>query len=112
MTHCSRGLKSKISLILCPHFKQALCFTFCQTKLQDGKTLPEGPVVISPDGLFPSLFREGKLVVSPVNQFTRFIVQKQKFKCQVLTTEIQMMSHTRSLHHILATKFCLCRKFG
>ncbi|KAI3762941.1 hypothetical protein L1987_53384 [Smallanthus sonchifolius] len=25
---------------------------------QDGKTLPEGPVVISPDGLFPSLFRE------------------------------------------------------
>lgn len=27
--------------------------------LQDGKALPEGPVVISPDGLFPSLFREG-----------------------------------------------------
>nr|XP_043636898.1 phosphatidate phosphatase PAH2-like [Erigeron canadensis] len=25
---------------------------------QEGKTLPEGPVVISPDGLFPSLFRE------------------------------------------------------
>lgn len=25
---------------------------------QDGKTLPIGPVVISPDGLFPSLFRE------------------------------------------------------
>lgn len=25
---------------------------------QDGKALPEGPVVISPDGLFPSLFRE------------------------------------------------------
>ncbi|XXG61007.1 hypothetical protein AAC387_Pa04g2769 [Persea americana] len=25
---------------------------------QDGKGLPEGPVVISPDGLFPSLFRE------------------------------------------------------
>ncbi|XP_020275805.1 phosphatidate phosphatase PAH1-like [Asparagus officinalis] len=25
---------------------------------QDGKTLPTGPVVISPDGLFPSLFRE------------------------------------------------------
>ncbi|XP_050213038.1 uncharacterized protein LOC126664601 isoform X2 [Mercurialis annua] len=25
---------------------------------QDGKTLPDGPVVISPDGLFPSLFRE------------------------------------------------------
>ncbi|KAJ8533959.1 hypothetical protein K7X08_007283 [Anisodus acutangulus] len=25
---------------------------------QDGKTLPTGPVVISPDGLFPSLYRE------------------------------------------------------
>lgn len=25
---------------------------------QDGKVLPEGPVVISPDGLFPSLYRE------------------------------------------------------
>ncbi|XP_047316372.1 phosphatidate phosphatase PAH2-like isoform X2 [Impatiens glandulifera] len=25
---------------------------------QDGKALPEGPVIISPDGLFPSLFRE------------------------------------------------------
>ncbi|KAB5553021.1 hypothetical protein DKX38_010332 [Salix brachista] len=30
-------------------------FFFC---LQDGKTLPNGPVVISPDGLFPSLYRE------------------------------------------------------
>ncbi|KAJ6968472.1 hypothetical protein NC653_036446 [Populus alba x Populus x berolinensis] len=28
---------------------------------QDGKTLPNGPVVISPDGLFPSLYREGKV---------------------------------------------------
>ncbi|XP_061343613.1 phosphatidate phosphatase PAH2-like isoform X2 [Gastrolobium bilobum] len=26
---------------------------------QDGKVLPDGPVVISPDGLFPSLYREG-----------------------------------------------------
>lgn len=25
---------------------------------QDGKTLPSGPIVISPDGLFPSLYRE------------------------------------------------------
>ncbi|CAL5349086.1 unnamed protein product [Camellia sinensis] len=25
---------------------------------QDGKAIPDGPVVISPDGLFPSLFRE------------------------------------------------------
>ncbi|TYK04852.1 LNS2 (lipin/Ned1/Smp2) protein [Cucumis melo var. makuwa] len=28
------------------------------TPHQDGKALPEGPVVISPDGLFPSLYRE------------------------------------------------------
>ncbi|KAA0034801.1 phosphatidate phosphatase PAH2-like isoform X3 [Cucumis melo var. makuwa] len=26
--------------------------------IKDGKALPEGPVVISPDGLFPSLYRE------------------------------------------------------
>lgn len=31
--------------------------------LQDGKTLPNGPVVISPDGLFPSLFREGEALL-------------------------------------------------
>lgn len=29
--------------------------------LQDGKALPNGPIVISPDGLFPSLFREGEI---------------------------------------------------
>ncbi|XP_077249849.1 phosphatidate phosphatase PAH2-like isoform X2 [Tasmannia lanceolata] len=27
---------------------------------QDGKALPDGPVAISPDGLFPSLYREGR----------------------------------------------------
>lgn len=31
---------------------------FLFTLKQDGKALPDGPVVISPDGLFPSLFRE------------------------------------------------------
>lgn len=31
--------------------------------LQDGKALPDGPVVISPDGLFPSLFREGNCCI-------------------------------------------------
>lgn len=35
------------------HTRQFLC-----NIRQDGKALPEGPVVISPDGLFPSLFRE------------------------------------------------------
>ncbi len=25
---------------------------------QNGETLPDGPVIISPDGLFPSLYRE------------------------------------------------------
>uniref|UniRef100_A0A2P2L6F7 LNS2/PITP domain-containing protein n=1 Tax=Rhizophora mucronata TaxID=61149 RepID=A0A2P2L6F7_RHIMU len=31
---------------------------FLSNLKQDGKALPDGPVVISPDGLFPSLFRE------------------------------------------------------
>lgn len=31
----------------------------CFVMMQDGKVLPDGPVVISPDGLFPSLYREG-----------------------------------------------------
>lgn len=31
---------------------------FLMNLKQDGKVLPEGPVVISPDGLFPSLYRE------------------------------------------------------
>ncbi|AQK49002.1 Phosphatidate phosphatase PAH2 [Zea mays] len=30
---------------------------------QDGKALPDGPVVISPDGLFPSLYREGEHIL-------------------------------------------------
>jgi hypothetical protein len=33
---------------------------------QDGETLPNGPVVISPDGLFPSLYREGLLTFPSV----------------------------------------------
>ncbi|KAL2574824.1 hypothetical protein AAZV13_17G211100 [Glycine max] len=35
------------------HTRQFLC-----NLKQDGKLLPDGPVVISPDGLFPSLYRE------------------------------------------------------
>nr|GMD16727.1 phosphatidate phosphatase PAH2-like isoform X1 [Ipomoea batatas]GMD42836.1 phosphatidate phosphatase PAH2-like isoform X1 [Ipomoea batatas] len=31
---------------------------FLVNLMQDGKGMPEGPVIISPDGLFPSLFRE------------------------------------------------------
>lgn len=27
---------------------------------QDGKSLPDGPIVISPDGMIPSLYREGE----------------------------------------------------
>jgi phosphatidate phosphatase PAH1 len=34
----------------------------CFVIIQDGKVLPDGPVVISPDGLFPSLYREGILI--------------------------------------------------
>ncbi|KAL4016883.1 hypothetical protein IC575_024545 [Cucumis melo] len=29
--------------------------------IKDGEDLPDGPVVISPDGLFPSLYREDKI---------------------------------------------------
>ncbi|XP_070051169.1 phosphatidate phosphatase PAH1-like isoform X3 [Nicotiana tomentosiformis] len=36
------------------HFGTARLFS----AIKDGKTLPNGPVVISPDGLFPSLYRE------------------------------------------------------
>lgn len=31
---------------------------YLHTLNQDGETLPAGPVIISPDGLFPSLYRE------------------------------------------------------
>ncbi|KAJ6803600.1 phosphatidate phosphatase PAH1-like isoform X1 [Iris pallida] len=34
---------------------------------QDGKALPSGPVVISPDGLFPSLYREGNKLNSKIS---------------------------------------------
>lgn len=40
--------------------KHIILFISLFPYLQDGKALPDGPVVISPDGLFPSLFREGK----------------------------------------------------
>lgn len=36
---------------------------YLHTLNQDGETLPAGPVIISPDGLFPSLYRE---LVSPL----------------------------------------------
>ena len=38
---------------------------YLHTLNQDGETLPAGPVIISPDGLFPSLYRE--LVSLPLN---------------------------------------------
>lgn len=31
--------------------------------MQDGKALPNGPVVISPNGLLPSLYREGEILL-------------------------------------------------
>lgn len=31
---------------------------YLHTLNQEGETLPPGPVIISPDGLFPSLYRE------------------------------------------------------
>lgn len=38
-----------------------LFIEFSVLYLQDGKALPDGPMVISPDGLFPSLYREGSV---------------------------------------------------
>lgn len=39
--------------------ESSLHYPICFVIMQDGKVLPDGPVVISPDGLFPSLYREG-----------------------------------------------------
>lgn len=39
------------------------CLHHDRINLQDGIALPDGPVVISPDGLFPSLFREGNWLI-------------------------------------------------
>lgn len=41
--------------------KSTVLLLILVSKYQDGKALPDGPVVISPDGLFPSLFREGNV---------------------------------------------------
>lgn len=41
--------------------RNSFTFSYLFYKLQDGKVLPDGPVVISPDGLFPSLYREGNV---------------------------------------------------
>ncbi|PRQ32627.1 putative phosphatidate phosphatase [Rosa chinensis] len=40
---------------------------------QDGKALPDGPVVISPDELFPSLFREGKDIDVEIAKFGQLL---------------------------------------
>lgn len=39
-------------------------FGFILPLLKDGEALPNGPVVISPDGLFPSLYREGNVFLN------------------------------------------------
>lgn len=39
-------------------------FWFLVPLLKDGEALPNGPVVISPDGLFPSLYREGNVFLN------------------------------------------------
>lgn len=42
--------------------------------LQDGKALPNGPVVISPDGLFPSLYREGIFMASRSEKIVEYLL--------------------------------------
>ncbi|XP_019053619.1 PREDICTED: phosphatidate phosphatase PAH1-like isoform X3 [Nelumbo nucifera] len=54
---------------------------------QDGKALPNGPVVISPDGLFPSLYREGHTKKEGSNSWLksvdRFHLHPNKEKIQL-----------------------------
>lgn len=47
---------TEMSFVLTTHFPLR---EFFSPDFQDGKALPDGPIVISPDGVFPSLFREG-----------------------------------------------------
>lgn len=42
---------------------------FLSSIKQDGKSLPDGPIVISPDGMIPSLYREGKGTALGLNFF-------------------------------------------
>ena len=48
-----------------------LSFKEYYSYFQDGKALPDGPVVISPDGLFPSLYREGIWCICTVSQISQ-----------------------------------------
>lgn len=47
---------TEMSFVLTTHLPPLRIFS---PDFQDGKALPDGPIVISPDGVFPSLFREG-----------------------------------------------------
>eukprot|EP00850_Spirogloea_muscicola_P005227 SM000023S07683 [mRNA] locus=s23:790865:797763:- [translate_table: standard] len=55
--------------------------TFLFNLKQDGMGLPEGPVVISPDGLFPSLYREDQLMKILVLAVIRRAPHEFKINC-------------------------------
>ncbi|KAL0344579.1 UNVERIFIED_CONTAM: Phosphatidate phosphatase PAH1 [Sesamum radiatum] len=57
---CNKGKWYQLFISECTcNCSSYLTKSFLFNLKQDGKSLPSGPVVISPDGLFPSLFREG-----------------------------------------------------
>ncbi|KAL0409840.1 UNVERIFIED_CONTAM: Phosphatidate phosphatase PAH1 [Sesamum latifolium] len=59
LTKISYSTSSRIFLFTVP-LRNLICHLsdIWDCRIMDGKSLPDGPVVISPDGLFPSLYRE------------------------------------------------------
>jgi hypothetical protein len=76
---------------------------FC---LQDGKTLPNGPVVISPDGLFPSLYREGRVFFKNY-QFYGIALSSNKFYDTVIDDSIFIMRKSWNVQN-LNVEICIC----
>ncbi|KAA0065939.1 putative polyprotein [Cucumis melo var. makuwa] len=49
--------------------------------IKDGEDLPDGPVVISPDGLFPSLYREDKIfLITASGHVSRWTISYMLFR--------------------------------
>jgi hypothetical protein len=57
--------------------------------LKDGVTLPDGPVFISPDGLLPSLYREGDNLMYFLRNFLQEIcvaLHRPRRECKKFST--------------------------
>lgn len=87
--------------------------------LQDGEALPDGPVVISPDGLFPSLYREGKIFFVTGSGHTSIGLQHDRIKfsflCQrfgigkeiIYNIKFSLHSFKEFLKHYIISMFLL-----